>query len=63
MDLTDLDETTIGQLISPRYSIDAGGRVKIEAKADTRKRIGRSPDDADALLLAYYQGAPAWTID
>jgi hypothetical protein len=63
MDLTDLDETTIGQLISPRYSIDAGGRVKIEAKADTRKRIGRSPDDADALLLAYYQGPPAWTID
>jgi hypothetical protein len=63
MDLTDLDDTTIGQLISPRYSIDAGGRVKIEAKADTRKRIGRSPDDADALLLAYYQGAPAWTID
>ena len=63
MDLTDLDEGTVGQLISPRYTIDAGGRVKIEPKTETRRRIGRSPDDADALLLAYYQGAPAWTMD
>lgn len=63
MDLTDLDDTTVAQLISPTYSPDAGGRVKIEPKDDTRKRIGRSPDNADALLLAFYRGAPAWTID
>ena len=63
MDLTDVDDTTVAQLISPTYSPDAGGRVKIEPKDDTRKRIGRSPDNADALLLAFYRGAPAWTID
>ena len=63
MDLTDVDDATIAQLISPTYGPDIGGRVKIEAKDDTRKRIGRSPDNADALLLAFYVGAPVWTVD
>ena len=51
--LSGLDEATQAQLIAPRYN-HFGGRVKIEPKDDTRKRLGRSPDDADALLLAYY---------
>ena len=29
-------------------------RVKVEPKTDTRLRLGRSPGDADALLLAFY---------
>lgn len=53
-DLTDVDETTIAQLIAPKYQRDSSGRVKIEPKADTKKVLGRSPDDGDALLLAYY---------
>ena len=40
--------------MAPRYAIDSSGRVKVEPKADTRLRLGRSPDDADALLLAFY---------
>jgi hypothetical protein len=52
-DLVDLDETTIGQLTAPRYQRDSANRIHVEQKADTRKRLGRSPDDADALLLAY----------
>ena len=39
---------------APRYAIDSSGRVKVEPKADTRLRLGRSPDDADALLPAFY---------
>lgn len=54
-DLTDVEDDTIAQLIAPKYAIDSSGRVKVEPKADTRARIGRSPDDADALLLAYVQ--------
>ncbi len=57
-DLGDLDDTTLAQLIAPRYKIDASGRVKIEPKDDTRKRLGRSPDDADGLLLAYFTPPP-----
>lgn len=36
--------------------------IKIEAKDDTKKRLGRSPDRADALALAFYNiaGADPW---
>jgi len=59
-DLSAVDDATIAQLTAPKYGIDSSGRVKVEDKDDTRKRIGRSPDDADALLLAFYtRGGPA----
>lgn len=57
-DLGVLDDATLAQLIAPTYK-HFGGRVKIEPKEDTKKRLGRSPDDADALLLAYYVPPPA----
>jgi hypothetical protein len=46
-------ETTIAQLLQPRYFEDIKGRVQIEKKDDIRARTGGSPDEADALLLAY----------
>ncbi len=54
-DLRAVDDATIGQLIAPKYAQDSAGRVKVERKEETRKRIGRSPDRADALLLAFYE--------
>jgi len=47
-------DATIAQLLEPRWSIDAQGRIKVEPKEDVIKRLGRSPDNADALLLAFY---------
>lgn len=53
VDLSELDEETISQLTAPRIlPPDAANRIKVEPKNETRKRIGRSPDDADAWLLA-----------
>jgi hypothetical protein len=44
------------QLLWPRWFPDAKDRVQIEAKDDIRGRMnGESPDDADALLLAFYE--------
>lgn len=40
-------------LRAPRYSI-IGGKIKIESKDDVKKRIGRSPDYGDAVLLAWH---------
>lgn len=54
--LDELDEQTIGQLVAPKFKHDSMGRRKIESKDDTKKRLGRSPDQADALLLCYYDG-------
>lgn len=53
-DLSDIDDRTVAQLIAPKYALDSSGRIKVEKKDELKKRIGRSPDDADALLLAFY---------
>ena len=55
-DLSQINDATVAQLTSPKYAMDSSGRIKVEAKSDTKARLGRSPDDADALLLAFYQG-------
>jgi hypothetical protein len=47
-------DTTVAQLLETHYEHDLKGRVKVEPKDEIRKRAGRSPDNADALLLAYY---------
>lgn len=54
-DLSEMEnaEDTVAQLVAPTYEVK-NGKVKIEKKEDTIKRIGNSPDHADALLMAYY---------
>lgn len=47
-------DTTVAQLLEPKWEIGPGGRIRIEKKDEIRKRLGRSPDNADALLLAFY---------
>ena len=38
--------------------LDKKGRRKIESKDKYKKRGFRSPDDADAFLLCFYEGKP-----
>ena len=40
-------------LTAPRYST-VGGKIKIEPKEDIKKRLGRSPDDGDSIVMAWY---------
>jgi hypothetical protein len=42
------------ELVAPCYRFDETGRIKVERKEDTKKRLRRSPDRADALNLAIY---------
>jgi phage terminase large subunit len=53
-----------GELGAPTYKIDLQGRQKVESKDETKKKLGRSPDLADALMLAIYPGrvAPKPTV-
>ena len=44
------------QIMAPTYKLDSQGRRVVEPKEETKKRIGRSPDDADALNLAFVTG-------
>ena len=52
----DTDEMLGADLVAPKYSLDSSGRRVVEAKDKTKKRLGRSPDRADAVLMAF---APA----
>ena len=62
-DLSTLDDEAIGELTAPKYEIlDSYGKLKIEKKDEVIKRLGRSPDVADALLLAFYTGLTPETI-
>ena len=47
-----------GQLSALRKTYDSKGRIKMEDKDAVRKRVGRSPDHADALALTFAPSAP-----
>jgi ribosomal protein S27AE len=52
-DIGGLDDKTVAQLASIRYMLNARGQVVIESKEEMRKRGVRSPDHAEAILLAF----------
>lgn len=56
-DLSTMDnpDKTCAQLLAPRWFPNAKGLIQVEPKDEVIKRLGRSPDNADALLLAFYQ--------
>lgn len=64
-DLGELDDDTVAELTTPRYEImDSLGKIKIEPKDEVKKRLnGASPDRAEALLLAFYDGATGQPVD
>lgn len=47
------DEQLLADLVAPKYKLDSKGRRKVEPKEETKKRLGRSPDRADACLLLF----------
>ena len=55
MKLLEHDSEVMPELTKRRYSVDwRTTRNKIEKKDDFKKRLLRSPDYADALVLAFY---------
>jgi hypothetical protein len=49
------------QAMAPTWKLDNQGRRTVEPKDQTKKRIKRSPDDMDALNLAYAPAPPPRT--
>lgn len=52
-------DTTVAQLLAPKWDTDPQGRIRVEKKEEVIKRLGRSPDNADGLLLAFLSGGVA----
>jgi hypothetical protein len=52
------DSELLADLCAPRYRLTASG-IQLEAKEDIVQRLGRSPDAADAVVLAnWWRGGP-----
>ena len=63
------DPTLVAELTAPRYQFTSAGKLKIEGKDEIRKRLSRSCDVADSLMLSMESpaiasfalgGASAW---
>lgn len=53
------DDRLAAELVAPKYSFDNQARRVVEPKRDFKKRLGRSPDRADAVALCIYTPSKA----
>lgn len=49
------DDKLVGDLAAPRWREAAGGKIQVESKDDIRKRLGRSTDAGDAVVMAFWE--------
>lgn len=49
------DDRLTGDLCAPHWKMTSAGKVQIESKDDIRKRLGRSTDDGDAVVMAFFE--------
>ena len=52
------DDDLTDDLTAPRYEYTSSGALKVEAKEEIRKRLERSPDVGDAVVLAFWEPHP-----
>ena len=48
------DQKLTGDLMTPTYGYTSAGLIAVESKDEIRKRIGRSTDAGDAVMIAIY---------
>jgi hypothetical protein len=57
------DDRLIGDLCAPHWKMTSSGKVQIESKDEIRKRLGRSTDDGDAVVMAFFEEPQAvWRV-
>ncbi len=49
------DDLLTGDLTAPHWRINSTGRIQVESKDDIKKRLGRSPDSGDSVVMAFAQ--------
>ncbi len=55
------DSVLLADLCAPKYEVGTRG-IKVESKEDVVKRLGRSPDRGDAVVMCYSTGIKAANI-
>lgn len=62
LDLDPADRKLLADVVAPRYGFDLRGRRVVEPKDVTKKRLGRSPDRGDCLVMAFsVRGDGGWS--
>lgn len=59
------DDLLTGDLTAPHWRVMSGGKIQIESKDDIKKRLGRSTDDGDAVVMALDEddtSVPGWWL-
>jgi len=49
------DELLVGDLASVKWESTSSGKIKVESKDDIHKRLGRSTDSADSVIMAFWK--------
>jgi len=49
------DDELIGDLTAPHWKVTSSGKLQIESKDEIRKRLGRSTDTADAVVMIFFE--------
>jgi hypothetical protein len=52
------DDRLTGDLTSPKWEQTSSGKIKVEEKDEIRKRLGRSPDHGDTVVMSYAGKSP-----
>ena len=50
------DDKLTGDLTAPTWEPSSGGRIKVESKKKIKKTLGRSTDDGDMVVMAFFEG-------
>jgi hypothetical protein len=50
-------------LIAPRWRLLSGGKIQVEPKEDTIKRLGRSPDMGDTIVMSEWHASGGVTTE
>ncbi len=61
IDIDPNDAELAAQLSDIKYKRNSRGQIVIESKEEMKRRMKRSPDDADALMLAFISDSPVET--
>lgn len=56
------DDTLVGDLTAPKWETTSTGIIKIESKDEIKKRLGRSPDIGDAVVMAFNGARPSTNV-
>lgn len=52
------DDMLVGDLTAPHWKVTSASRIQVEGKDEIRKRLGRSPDTGDGVVIAFAPDEP-----